>query len=95
MIHWIEAKMYYGASTIPRGKQNGAVGTVMETAQKYVKHFGEGAIVFMMGCGDKLATELNEVGVSVLDCSGNTVSLTKVHDHQRTWCANKKGHILP
>jgi hypothetical protein len=93
-IHWIEAKMYYGASSIPHGSK-GAVGTVLATAQKYVDNFGEGAMVFMMGCGEKLAAEINDIGVSVLDCSGNAVSLDQVHDHQRTWCANEKGRILP
>ena len=94
MIHWIEVKMYYGASTIPNGSK-GAVGSVLGTAQKYVNAFGEGAILFMMGCGEKLAADINDIGVSVLDCFGNTVSLDKVHDHQRTWCANEKGQILP
>mmetsp|Transcript_15941 Transcript_15941/g.36774 ORF Transcript_15941/g.36774 Transcript_15941/m.36774 type:complete len:426 (+) Transcript_15941:161-1438(+) len=93
-IHWIEAKMYYGASTIPHGG-SGAVGSVLAQAQKYVDHFGEGAFLFMMGCGEQLAADLNDIGVSVLDCSGSTVALDKVHDHQRTWCANEKGHILP
>ena len=93
-IHWIEAKMFYGASSIPHGSK-GAVGTVLARAQKYVDNFGEGAIIFMMGCGDKLAAELNDIGVSVLDCSGNTVSLDSVHDHQRMWCADEKGRILP
>jgi len=93
-IHWIEVKMYYGASSIPHGSK-GAVGSVLATAQKYVDNFGEGAIVFMMGCGEKLAAEMNDIGVSVLDCSGNTVSLDQVHDHQRTWCANENGQILP
>jgi hypothetical protein len=93
-IHWIEAKMYYGASSIPHGSK-GAVGCVLERTQKYVAKFGEGAILFMMGCGDKLAAEMNAIGVSVLDCSGNTISLDPVHDHQRTWCANEKGQILP
>eukprot|EP00536_Pseudo-nitzschia_multiseries_P007227 jgi/Psemu1/256064/estExt_Genewise1Plus.C_1670017 len=93
-IHWIEAKMYYGASSIPHGS-SGAVGSVLAQAQKYVDHFGEGAFLFMMGCGQQLAADLNGIGVSVLDCSGNTVALDKVHDHQRTWCANEQGQILP
>lgn len=93
-IHWIEAKMYYGASSIPHGSK-GAVGSVLKKARFYVETFGEGAILFMMGCGDNLAAELGNIGVTVLDCSGNTVSLDRVHDHQRTWCANEKGQILP
>ena len=93
-IHWIEAKMFYGASSIPHGS-NGAVGCILKKSKTYVNTFGEGAMLFMMGCGDKLAEELNDIGVTVLDCSGNTVSLDRVHDHQRTWCANEKGNILP
>jgi Protein of unknown function TPD sequence-motif len=96
VVHWIEAKMYYGASTIPAGKRNGAVGTVRSTAQKYVDAFGEGAMLFMMGCGDGLASDLGEIGVSVLDAAdAATVSLEEVHKHQRTWCANGDGAILP
>ena len=93
-IHWIEAKMFYGASSIPHGSE-GAVGSLLKKTKLYVDMFGEGALLFMMGCGDKLAAELKDIGVTVLDCSGNTVSLDKVHNHQRTWCANEKGDILP
>jgi len=93
-IRWIEVKMFYGASSIPHGG-SGAVGSILSQAQKYVDKFGEGALLFMMGCGQQLAADLNKIGVSVLDCDGDTVSLDKVHDHQRTWCANEKGHILP
>ncbi len=93
-IHWIEVKMYYGASSIPHGSK-GAVGSVLKKQKAYVDTFGEGAILFMMGCGEKLAADLNDIGVTVLDCSGNTVSLDGVHDHQRKWCANDKGQILP
>jgi hypothetical protein len=92
-IHWIEAKMFYGASTIPHGSL-GAVGSVLPKAKKYVKAFGEGAIIFMQGCGDRLAADLAEIGVTVVDCAG-TVSLTRVRDHQRTWCADENGTILP
>jgi hypothetical protein len=92
-IHWIEAKMFYGASTIPHGTPS-AVGSILPKAKKYVEEFGEGAIVFMYGCGDRLAADLAEIGVTVLECSG-TVSLKKVHEHQRKWCANQKGEILP
>jgi hypothetical protein len=92
-IRWVEAKMYYGASTIPGGS-SGAVGTVLPTARKYVDSYGPGALIFMMGCGDRLASDLAGIGVVVLDCNG-TVSLKDVHAHQRTWCGNEKGHILP
>lgn len=96
VIHWIEVKMFYGASTIPPGKRGGAVGTILEKAQKYVTNFGPGALVFMMGCGDQLAQQLAVTGVTVLDCSSTQdFSLEIVHQHQRTWCANKEGRILP
>ena len=95
-IHWIEAKMFYGASTIPRGKKGGAVGQVLDKAQKYVEMFGTGAIVFMMGCGQVLGDQLREIGVTVVDCSSHEdFDLRPVHDHQRTWCANDEGEILP
>lgn len=96
IIHWIEAKMYYGASTIPAGNRNGAVGTVRSTAQKYVASFGPGAILFMLGCGEGLAAELAQLGVSVLDAADDSaVLLEDVFNHQRTWCANSDGSILP
>mmetsp|Transcript_28518 Transcript_28518/g.69392 ORF Transcript_28518/g.69392 Transcript_28518/m.69392 type:complete len:434 (-) Transcript_28518:282-1583(-) len=95
-IHWIEAKMFYGASTIPRGKKGGAVGTILDKAQKYVDTFGTGAIVFMMGCGQVLADQLREIGVTVVDCTSlDDFDLRPVHHHQRTWCANDEGEILP
>ena len=75
-IYWIEAKMYYGASTIPPGNKNGACGSLLQTATKYVHQFGPGAFVFMMGCGDKLAHELNSIGCSVLDCSMHSSGTT-------------------
>lgn len=94
-IGWMEAKMFYGASTIPLD-QKSAVGNLLATAEKYVRFFGSGAMVFMNGCGAELAALLSQVGVIVLDChSPETVSLRLVEDHQRTWCANEKGEILP
>lgn len=95
-IRWLEVKMFYGASTIPHGS-NGAVGTVLAKAQKYTKHFGPGAVLFMMGCGEQLETELKQSGVMVLDCCGHTspIDLRQVRNHQQTWCANSKGEILP
>jgi hypothetical protein len=91
-INWVEAKMFYGASTIPQGSP-GAVGSLLRKLKKYVQAFGPGAICFMNGCGDRLAAELSEIGVSVLDCSG-TVALARVREHQRTWCATRDGKIL-
>lgn len=93
-IHWIEAKMFYGASTIPTGT-NGAVGRVLPKVNEYVQKFGEGAIVFMYGCGDRLANELSALGVTALDASAiHGKLMEQVHEHQRTWCA-KDGIILP
>jgi hypothetical protein len=94
LICWVEAKMFYGASTIAHDGKS-AVGCLMKTAKKYVRVYGQGAMVFMQGCGDRLAAELAEVGVIALDCSGNTVSLGIVEDHQRTWCGDTNGNILP
>lgn len=95
LVNWIEAKMYYGASTIPHNNKS-AVGNLLSTAKKYNKFFGPGAMVFMHGCGDRLAAELLQEGVIVLDCSSDeTVSLEAVYVHQRTWCANEYGQILP
>lgn len=94
-VCWIEVKMFYGASTIePDG--NSAVGCLMNTARKYVRVHGQGAMVFMNGYGDRLAQQLAEVGVMALDCScRDSISLDRVQEHQRTWCADKNGNILP
>jgi hypothetical protein len=94
LICWVEAKMFYGAFTIAQDGKS-AVGCLMKTAKKYVRVYGQGAMVFMQGCGDRLAAELAEVGVIALDCSGNTVSLGIVEDHQRTWSGDQNGNILP
>jgi hypothetical protein len=65
-------------------------------ARKYVKVHGKGAMIFLYGCGDRLANQLKEEGVLVLDCSGNLngLDLTAVQEHQRTWCADSNGTIL-
>ena len=49
----VEAKMFYGASTIPHNTKS-AVGCLLKTAEKYVRVYGQGAIVFMHGCGEKV-----------------------------------------
>lgn len=90
-INWIEAKMFYGASTIPSGTPN-AVGCVMPKAKQYVSEYGTGAIVFMYGCGRDLAAQLLEVGVVALD--GRGFDLGRVEEHQRRWCADGWGDIL-
>jgi hypothetical protein len=68
IIHWCDAKMMYGSSTIPQNNKC-AVGKILKTAQKYVKWFGPGALCFMHGCGESLAAELALIGVMALDCS--------------------------
>mmetsp|Transcript_19278 Transcript_19278/g.24873 ORF Transcript_19278/g.24873 Transcript_19278/m.24873 type:complete len:323 (-) Transcript_19278:92-1060(-) len=93
-ICWIEVKMFYGASTIKHDNKS-AVGCLLSTARKYTKFFGPGAMVFMQGCGDRLEHELEREGVLVLDCSGDMFSLQNVSAHQRTWCADEHGEILP
>jgi hypothetical protein len=92
VIHWVEAKMFYGASTIARDSKS-AVGTLMATAEKYCKQYGTGAMVFMYGCGKELAEWLLQLGVVALDA--HPVDLRHVKAHQRTWCANANGLILP
>ena len=90
-IHWIEAKMCYGASTIPTNTPN-AVGAILPKMKEYVSLYGTGAIVFMYGCGDVLATQLLELGVVALDGRGLDVRI--VEEFQRGWCADSRGTIL-
>jgi hypothetical protein len=92
-VNWIEAKMFYGASTIRNDDGKSAVGNILLTANKYTKLYGPGAMVFMYGCGEQLANQLRERGVVALDAS--PVDLSCVEAHQRTWCANNEGVILP
>jgi len=94
-IHWLEAKMFYGASSIPHGTP-GAVGTLLSKMERYVNAFGPGAIVFMHGYGDQLDKDLEAVGVTAL--SGMSIPrgmIQRVWDHQKTWCANGDGRVLP
>jgi hypothetical protein len=90
-IHWIEAKMFYGASTIPSNTPN-AVGAILPKMNEYVSLYGTGAIVFMYGCGDRLAHQLLELGVVALDGRGLDVRI--VEEYQRGWCADSRGNIL-
>ena len=90
-INWIEAKMFYGASTIPSGTKN-AVGSILPKVKQYVNYYGTGAIVFMYGCGSQLAAQLLDVGVVALD--GRCLDLSRVETHQRGWCADNWGNIL-
>jgi hypothetical protein len=94
IIHWCDAKMMYGSSTIPQNNKC-AVGKILKTAQKYVKWFGPGALCFMHGCGESLAAELALIGVMALDCSSReAVNIDAVEAHQRTWCGDKNGQIV-
>ena len=90
-IHWLEAKMFYGASTIPQGTNN-AVGAILERAVKYVQQLGPGAIVFAYGCGEELTRQLENIGIQVLD--GYPLDLTALREYQKTWCCNEFGEIL-
>jgi hypothetical protein len=91
----IEVKMFYGASTIAQNNRS-AVGCLLQTARKYVKLHGPGAMVFIYGCGDQLTTELNNEHVMVLDCSSkDTVQLDGVDAHMRTYCCDSTGELMP
>jgi Protein of unknown function TPD sequence-motif len=93
-IHWLEVKMFYGASIVPNDDNASAVGSLTKIAKKYTSAYGRGAFLFMYGCGDVLARYLESLGVVVLDCSGGFVDLEPVREHQRTWCGNADGMIL-
>ena len=90
-INWIEAKMFYGADTVPSGTPN-AVGCILPKMQQYVSAYGSGAIIFMYGCGSQIAAELLDIGVVALDARG--LDLQRVENHQRKWCADAWGNIL-
>jgi hypothetical protein len=91
-VFWIEAKMFYGASTIPHGSKN-AVGKILEIGRKYKDAFGPGAFVFSFGCGERMKLDLEAEGIFALDSS--VLDLRRMHEHQRTWCATANGTILP
>ena len=87
--------MFYGASSIEPDNRS-AVGCLLETVRKYVRVYGPGAMVFMHGYGDRLAESLLEEGVLCVDCGdGRVIDLEAVEEHQRTWCADRHGNILP
>ena len=90
-INWVEAKMFYGADTVPSGTSN-AVGCILPKMQQYVSVYGAGAIIFMYGCGSQLAAKLLDIGVVALD--GRGLDLQRVENHQRKWCADAWGNIL-
>mmetsp|Transcript_2199 Transcript_2199/g.4040 ORF Transcript_2199/g.4040 Transcript_2199/m.4040 type:complete len:342 (-) Transcript_2199:115-1140(-) len=91
-INWIEAKMFYAASTIPDGSNN-AVGCLLQTARRYVQTYGPGAFVFSFGYGMRMKSVLEAEGVIVLD--SRPLNLRRMREHQRSWCANDRGQILP
>jgi hypothetical protein len=94
-VHWLEAKMFYGASTLPLNDKKSAVGSILPKMKKYVELYGQGAIVFLQGCGELLASELAKIGVMALCCTSTDFDMTEVERQQRTWCADKHGNILP
>ena len=89
---WIEAKMFYGASSIPDGEKS-AVGNILGTARKYTNAFGPGVMVFSCGCGSRLAGQLRELGVIAVDA--DSLDLSPLIAHQSKWCGAKNGMILP
>jgi len=91
-IKWIEAKMFYGAATIPHGTTN-AVGGLLRTAKRYLAAHGVGAFVFSFGYSSRLKEELESEGVLVLDA--NPLDVRKMEAEQRKWCGKENGHILP
>lgn len=91
-IKWIEAKMFYGASTIPDGSKN-AVGGLLRIVRRYVQTYGPGAFVFSFGFGIRIKQMLEAEGAVVLDA--RPLDLTLMKEHQLTWCANDRGQILP
>ena len=92
LISFIEVKMFYGAGTIPDESPN-AVGLIMPKLKRYVELYGPGAIVFSFGCSERLAEKLASIGVVALDAG--PLDLTQMEDHQRSWCADDNGRILP
>jgi len=91
-VNWVEAKMFYGASTIPNDTKN-AVGGLLRSATKYVDRYGPGAFVFSFGYGSQLKHALEEKGALALDA--RPLNLQKMKEHQLSWCANDRGQILP
>jgi hypothetical protein len=92
VINWVEAKWFYGASTVPMDGKS-AVGKLHAVVDKYVRQFGPGALVLGHGCGAPLAAELEARGALVLDSS--PLDLTAVHAQMATWCAGESGELLP
>jgi len=92
VVHWIEVKHFYGASSIPNDNKS-AVGCILNKSQVYRDLYGPGAIVFAYGAGSELATLLNRMGIMVLD--SGPLRMEAVVRHLRSWCADPNGKILP
>lgn len=92
VVHWIEVKHFYGASSIPNDNKS-AVGRILNKSRVYRDLYGPGAIVFAYGAGLELATLLNQMGIMVLD--SGPVKMEAVVRHLRSWCADSNGKILP
>jgi hypothetical protein len=92
VVHWIEVKHFYGASSIPNDNKS-AVGRILDKSQVYRDLYGPGAIVFAYGAGLELATLLNQMGIMVLD--SGPIRMEAVVRHLRSWCADPNGKILP
>lgn len=87
--------MFYGASTIERDGKS-AVGNILNTAEKYTRFHGPGAMIFFQGFGDVIGQLLIERGVIPLDCvTQENIKHKRITRHQLTWCADKKKKILP
>ena len=91
-LYWVEAKHYYGASTIPMDGKS-AAGKLFGVVDKYVRAFGPGAIVLCEGCGEWLAVELEARGALVLDAL--PLDLSRVQQQMSAWCAGPDGELLP
>ena len=62
-------------------------------SEEQQKHHGPGAFVYSFGLGIRIKTMLEAEGAFVLDAK--PLDLGQMRTHQRTWCANDRGHILP
>lgn len=94
-VYWLEIKMFYGAASLPWDSTAGAIGGLQRMAEKYTRLFGTGAVFFWNGCAQELEKKFKHLGVVVLDNTCGMVDASTVEAHQRTWCANENGEILP
>jgi hypothetical protein len=97
-IHWLEVKMFYGASMVPFDSNTSAVGCLMRTVRKYLSSFGPGAIVFLYGYGAQLEASIQSLGpVLVLDGrvqAKDAWDLSALLDYQTTWCRDPDGTLV-